>query len=158
MADLSDARLVAAGPSMSVHVSNPDRAATLRDELNTRLVHARAYLRAELPEHLHARGNPRIGDIVVLPNGTGFVGFSSFVERLRVTFRQGQHGWDPRLPAMHGIFLAAGPGIETGVTLPPVEAVDVYPLVAHLLGLTPADGVAGSLAPFRTALQAAPEP
>ncbi len=158
MADLSDARLVAAGPAMSVHVSNPDRAATLRDELNTRLVHARAYLRAELPEHLHARGNPRIGDIVVLPNGTGFVGFSSFVERLRVTFRQGQHGWDPRLPAMHGIFLAAGPGIETGVTLPPVEAVDVYPLVAHLLGLTPADGVAGSLAPFRTALQAAPEP
>ena len=158
MADLSDARLVAAGPSMSVHVGNPDRAATLRDELNTRLVHARAYLREELPEHLHARGNPRIGDIVVLPNGMGFVGFSSFVERLRVTFRQGQHGWDPRLPAMHGIFLAAGPGIETGVTLPPVEAVDVYPLVAHLLGLTPADGVAGSLAPFRTALQAAPEP
>ena len=158
MADLDDTRLVAAGPSMSVHVGDPERAAALRDELNTRLIHARAYLREELPEHLHARGSPRIGDIVVIPNGLGFVGFSSFVERLRVTFRQGQHGWDPRLPAMHGIFLAAGPGIAAGVTLPAVEAVDVYPLIAHLLGLTPADGVAGSAAPFRPALQDPPPP
>ena len=157
MADLDDTRLAPAGPSMSVHVGDPGRAATLRDELNTRLIHARAYLREELPEHLHARGNPRMGDIVVIPNGMGFVGSSSFVERLRATFRQGQHGWDPRLPAMHGIFLAAGPGIAAGVTLPPVEAVDVYPLIAHLLGLTPAEGVAGSVEPFRPALQAATE-
>ena len=35
----------------------------------------------------------------------------------------GTHGWDPTLPEMHGIFLAAGPGIAAGVTLPTVDGV-----------------------------------
>ena len=152
VADLSGVRLVAAGPAMSVHVGEPARSRALRDELNAGLPHARAYLRAEIPARLHVRGSPRIGDILVIPEGRGLVGFRRVVERVRLLLRPGMHGWDPHLPAMHGIFLAAGPGIEAGVTLPPVEAVDVYPLVSHLLGLTPHPDVAGDLAPFATAL------
>ena len=122
-----------AGPALSLHVGDPVRARALRDRLNARLVHARAYLREELPDHLHASGNPRLGDLLVVPTGLGMV-------QLAADNRPpaGMHGWDPTLPEMHGIFLAAGPGIAAGVTLPAVEAVDVYPLVAHLLGLTAA--------------------
>ena len=68
----------------------------------------------------------------------------------------GMHGWDPTLPEMHGILLAAGPGIAAGVALPAVDAVDVYPLVAHLLGLTPNPEIAGSLAAFGAAIELAP--
>ena len=46
---------------------------------------------------------------------------------------------------MHGIFLAAGPGIVPGTRLTAVESVDVYPLLVHLLGLTPPADVDGSL-------------
>ena len=152
VAGLGNARLVAAGPSISVHVGDADRGIALRDDLNARLAHARAYRREELPPHLHARGNARIGDIVVMPEGTGMVRLSGIYAP-----PAGMHGWDPTLPAMHGIFLAAGPGIEEGVTLPPVEAVGVYPLVAHLLGLTPSPGIAGDLAPFAPALRSSPE-
>ena len=152
VADLRGVRLVAAGPAMSVHVGEPARSRALRDELNAGLTHARAYLREEIPTRLHVRGSPRIGDILVIPDGLGLVGFRRVVERVRLLLRPGMHGWDPRLPEMHGIFLAAGPGIESGVTLPPIEAVDVYPLVAHLLGLTPHAAVAGNLAPFAAAL------
>ncbi len=152
VADLGGVRLVAAGPAMSVHVGEPARSRALRDELNAGLTHARAYLREDIPARLRVRGSPRIGDILVIPEGLGLVGFRRVVERVRQLLRPGMHGWDPQLPAMHGIFLAAGPGIEAGVTLPPVEAVDVYPLVAHLLGLTPHLDVAGDLAPFATAL------
>ncbi len=152
VADLGGVRLVAAGPAMSVHVGEPARSRALRDELNAGLTHARAYLREEIPARLHVRGSPRIGDILVIPEGLGLVGFRRAVERVRVLLRPGMHGWDPHLPAMHGIFLAAGPGIEAGVTLPLVAAVDVYPLVAHLLGLTPHPDVAGDLAPFARAL------
>ena len=152
VADLRGVRLVAAGPAMSVHVGEPARSRALRAALNAGLTHARAYLREEIPARLHVRGTPRIGDILVIPDGLGLVGFRCVVERVRLLLRPGMHGWDPHLPEMHGIFLAAGPGIGAGVTLPPVEAVDVYPLVAHLLGLTPHPAVAGDLAPFAAAL------
>ena len=151
VAGLGNARLVAAGPSISVHVGDADRGTALRDELNARLAHARAYLREELPPHLHARGNARIGDIVVMPEGTGMVLLGDDYAP-----PAGMHGWDPALPAMHGVFLAAGPGIQAGITLPPVEAVGIYPLVAHLLGLTPSPDIAGDLAPFAAALRSPP--
>ena len=70
----------------------------------------------------------------------------------------GMHGWDPTLPEMHGIFLASGPGIAAGVTLPAVDAVDVYPLLTHLLGLTPNPEVAGDLEAFAPALETALAP
>ena len=149
--ELSGVRVVEAGPSVSLHVGDRDRAGDLRDRLNARLVHARAYLREELPEHLHARRSARLGDLLVMPSGLGMV-------HLGPDYRPpaGMHGWDPTLPEMHGIFLAAGPGIAAGVALPAVDAVDVYPLVAHLLGLTPNPEIAGSLAAFGTALEPAP--
>jgi alkaline phosphatase D len=36
---------------------------------------------------------------------------------------------------MKAIFYAAGPDIRSGVTVAPFENVDVYPLVAKILGL-----------------------
>ena len=148
VAELAGVRIVEAGPSLSLHVGDAARARALRDRLNARLAHARAYLREELPEHLHARGNPRLGDLLVMPTGLGMV-------QLAPDNRPpaGMHGWDPTLPEMYGIFFAAGPGIAAGVTLPAVNAVDVYPLLAHLLGLAPPPDVAGDLAAFAPALE-----
>ena len=153
VADLSDARLVGAGPSVSLHVDDPERARDLRDRLNARLVHARAYLREELPDHLHASGNARLGDLLVMPTGFGMVHFDPDDSP-----PPGMHGWDPTLPEMHGIFLATGPGIAAGTTLPAVDAVDVYPLLTHLLGLTPNPRVAGNLEAFAPALETALAP
>lgn len=149
-ADLAGVRLVQAGPAVSLHLGGAGGARALHDRLNARLEHARAYLREELPAHLHARGNPRLGDVVVLPDGLGMVLLPG--DRPPA----GMHGWDPTLPEMRGIFLAAGPGIAAGVALPAVDAVDVYPLLCHLLGLTPNPEAAGSLAAFAPALREAP--
>ena len=153
VAELAGVRIVAAGPALGLHVGDPERARALRDRLNARLAHARAYLREELPEHLHAGGNPRLGDVLVMPTGLGMV-------QLAPDNRPpaGMHGWDPTLPEMHGIFLAAGPGIAAGAALPTINAVDVYPLLAHLLGLTPPPDVAGDLAAFAPALETPPGP
>ncbi len=47
-------------------------------------------------------------------------------------------GFDPHLvPEMKGIFFAAGPDIVEGRTVAPFESVNLYPWLAHLLGLTP---------------------
>ena len=64
----------------------------------------------------------------------------------------GEHGWDPTLPSMHGVFVAAGPGIRRGVALSAVRSIDIYPLLTHLLDLTPHPEVAGNLASLAPAL------
>ena len=48
----------------------------------------------------------------------------------------GQHGYDARaMPSMKAIFYAAGPDIRAGATIAPFENIDIYPLIAKILGL-----------------------
>ena len=51
--------------------------------------------------------------------------------------RKGGHGYDNRLPTMKPIFYARGPNIKRNYTVSPFESVDIYPLVAALLGIEP---------------------
>jgi hypothetical protein len=46
----------------------------------------------------------------------------------------------PRTPTCMASFVATGPGIKQGATIPAFENIHIYPLLAELLGLTiPAD-------------------
>ena len=48
------------------------------------------------------------------------------------------HGYDPRtMKSMRALFLAVGPDIRPGSKLEPFENVNIYPLLANLLGLDP---------------------
>ena len=64
---------------------------------------------------------------------------------------RGSHGYDPALPSMRAVFIASGPSFREGVVLPPIDNVDVYPLLMRLLGLAPepndgdAEATAGTL-------------
>jgi predicted AlkP superfamily pyrophosphatase or phosphodiesterase len=111
------------------------------EQLQRQLENATVFRRHETPEPWRYRDNPRIGDLVVVAEpgwiirrrgGRGWTG-------------GGMHGWDPFLPAMHGIFMARGPGLREGATVPAFESIHVHPLVAHLLGIDPAPGIDGSI-------------
>ena len=46
------------------------------------------------------------------------------------------HGFDPHImPEMKAIFFAAGPDLVAGKTVAPFENVNLYPWLAHMLGL-----------------------
>ena len=143
--DMSGIAVGDTGPVMNLHVNGgPDRARSVRDALNGRLTHGRAYLRQDVPARMHYRKDPRIGDVVVIMD-EGYMLEEEGRERRPVI---GMHGWDNVLPSMHGVFLAAGPGIRAGTTVDRVEAVDVYPFLAEILRLRPApdlDGRAGRI-------------
>ncbi|WP_305804666.1 ectonucleotide pyrophosphatase/phosphodiesterase [Stenotrophomonas sp. YIM B06876] len=51
---------------------------------------------------------------------------------------RGEHGYDTRHPDMHSLFIAHGPAFKRGAVIAPIDNVDVYPLLAHLLAITPA--------------------
>jgi predicted AlkP superfamily pyrophosphatase or phosphodiesterase len=55
----------------------------------------------------------------------------------------GAHGYDSRLPEMSAVFLAAGPDIRPGITLPVVRNIDVAPTVFSILGVEPGPMVEG---------------
>jgi len=106
----------------------------------------------EFPEAWHYQ-NPRVGDIFVSVKPGNYLTTrrrKAFVLQRGAT--QGQHGYDPRsTPDMRTIFYANGPNIKAGVTVPGFENVDVYPFVAHILGISTLpeiDGDIGSLMPM----------
>jgi predicted AlkP superfamily pyrophosphatase or phosphodiesterase len=50
----------------------------------------------------------------------------------------GMHGYDPRLPSMHGVLVGHGPGLASGARVGRVENIHLYELMCHLLGVEPA--------------------
>ena len=60
----------------------------------------------------------------------------------------GAHGYDPLLPNMSAIFIAAGPDIRPG-RLTRVRNIDITPTIGRLLGVKPSSLVDGSALPVR---------
>ena len=50
-------------------------------------------------------------------------------------WRGGKHGFDNAFEEMGAVFIGFGPAFKKGVVTPPIDIVDVYPLMAHLLSL-----------------------
>ncbi len=98
------------------------------------------YRRKNVPAGLHFNANPREGDPIVIPTGPFAIrahGPPSGKSDHAPT--RGMHGFDPQaMPEMKASFFAAGPDILPGHTVLPFENVNLYPWLAHLLGLTPA--------------------
>jgi hypothetical protein len=131
---------------VNLHLHDASRAPPVRDAINARLRHGRAYLRDDVPERLRYRGDPRMGHIVVIMDEAwSLVPPPRPGSKPRERERWGAHGWDPAFKSMHAIFIAAGPGIPAGRTVPAVRNVDVYPLMTAILGLRPPAGIDGRL-------------
>jgi predicted AlkP superfamily pyrophosphatase or phosphodiesterase len=111
------------------------------------------YRKGELPARWHFNAHPRITPIVlVAADGWTITSRAELARRRARNARWGgAHGYDPELPSMGAVFVAAGAGIARGRTLPPFRNVHVYSLMAHLLGVQPAPN-SGSLDSLRSAL------
>ncbi len=74
--------------------------------------------------------NRRAPDLTIVTRDHGFL---SIVNREPVLFRR------PKVEGTHyptGVFMAAGPGLARGVTLPAMDLVDIAPALLHSLDLT----------------------
>jgi predicted AlkP superfamily pyrophosphatase or phosphodiesterase len=100
---------------------------------------AKAYRAEDLPAryHIDAR-NPRVPPVWILPMEGWQVMRRSLFNVLQAKFDRGQHGYDPGLASMRGIFIANGPAFKSGVELEPFENVHLYNFLCATLGLTPA--------------------
>jgi alkaline phosphatase D len=95
------------------------------------------FRRKDVPANLNYSQNPREGDPVVIATGPYAIrAHAPPAGKPDQPPIPGMHGFDPRkLPDMKATFFAAGPDIAHGRTVAPFENVNLYPWLAHLLGL-----------------------
>lgn len=93
--------------------------------------------KGELPARFAYGTHPRIPPVICVAR-TGW----TLTTRERLVARPpkpgGAHSYDPDEPLMQATFLARGPAFRAGVVLPRFDNVSVYPLLAKLLGVEPA--------------------
>jgi predicted AlkP superfamily pyrophosphatase or phosphodiesterase len=134
-------------PNASI-VPKPGREAYVLRALTNAHPHLRVYRKADLPARLHYSSGDRVAPIIAVADNGWSIGTRSY----GVPPERGAHGYDNLEPDMAAIFIAAGPGLARGRTIPAFTNVHLYPLLAHLLQLTPAR-TSGSLDSLRAALR-----
>ncbi|NOZ03617.1 MAG: alkaline phosphatase family protein [FCB group bacterium] len=105
--------------------------------------HLTIYRKNEIPERLHYKHNYRIKDFLLIAD-EGWVILDSDQSN-RKPPPLGTHGYDNNLWSMHAIFLADGPAFRDGYERTVFENVNVYPLIARILGLKPYPRIDGKL-------------
>ncbi len=138
---------------LRVYVKNPDEVKKTYKELKAgKTADYEVYLDKKLPRYLHfaARDDRygRIGQILLIPKAPKI--FLGKGEKTTV----GKHGYNPAIvPEMKSTFFAWGPAFKTNITINEFENVNVYPLVAHILGLKINEPVDGKLKVLKETLK-----
>ena len=143
--DLAGLEVIAGGAYAWIYQEQPDRerASAIRDAINENWENGRAVLRDEAPAEWQVTDSPRFPEIFVVPDlAHGVVVDREDIDRMD----PGDHGWDPSNKAMHGIFLASGPGLPRGETIGEVSVIEIYALMLEILQIdapAPAPGRGG---------------
>lgn len=131
------ARVVSTGAIASL-IPNPGHEAEVEAALLKKHQHMTCWKKANIPARLHYGHNPRVPPIVC----SAQVGWLIISDETHLLHDGkplwGEHGYDNFAPQMRALFLAHGPAFRHGAVVPEFPNVDVYPLMAHLLGLKPA--------------------
>ena len=107
--------------------------------INGKNPHLSIYKKQDIPERLHYSNNRRIAPIIgVLDNGWSLTSHDYYASH-QSYYSGGTHGYDPEHPDMHAFFLAYGPAFKSGITFPAFGNIQLYNLMAKVLGLEPAE-------------------
>ncbi|MFC4728259.1 ectonucleotide pyrophosphatase/phosphodiesterase [Coralloluteibacterium thermophilus] len=129
--DLDDWEVVTAGQVVGLSPTREDAALPRENP------HLQCWRKEDLPAEWHYGTHPRIPEVIC----QAAIGWKALrrADLLRFGGRVngGEHGFAPEEPAMRALFLAHGPDFARGRVIDPIDNVDVYPVLAELLGLTP---------------------
>ena len=138
--------------------------------LNTPTEKFNFYIRSKIPEYLHYKNSDRVGSIILVAE-EGFA-FEDVLRNFKtldtehkkpadLSNKYGQAGYDNSLESMQSLVILRGPGVERsqpghGKPVNMIEAVDMFPLISHLLGLPEVPKSSGSVNAVRSLLKNPP--
>ncbi|NLA67731.1 MAG: alkaline phosphatase family protein [Gammaproteobacteria bacterium] len=138
MVGMEQARISSIGQVVMIQ-PNPGHEGEVEARLLGRHEHYQCWRRGELPARWHYGTHPRIPAIVCQMDEGWDAVLPRMVEARSRGGMRGSHGYDPALPSMRAVFIASGPAFRRGAEIGPIDNVDVYPLLARLLGIAPVD-------------------
>ncbi len=139
--DSASVNVVTLSPNLSISARDGDDdalAAKLR-----KLPHLTVWKKGEVPARLHYGTSARVTPVIAVTDPGWMIAW----RHGRVFDVLGEHGYDNANPDMRALFLAHGPDFKAGTTMGEFPNVDVYSLLARLLGVVPAAND-GTIAPF----------
>jgi predicted AlkP superfamily pyrophosphatase or phosphodiesterase len=98
--------------------------------------HLRCWKKSAVPKKYHYGHNARIPAIVCVTEDGWMVSTAAAASN-RAHTPLGEHGYDNDDPLMRALFVALGPSFKQHLTLPVFDNINVYALLANLLGVTP---------------------
>jgi alkaline phosphatase D len=93
-----------------------------------------AWQKEDIPEHLHYGSSPRFPGIVVVADSLWSIGKNPDPSG----YSGGAHGYDNAFSDMNTIFYAEGPAFKENYSASPFSNVEVYGIIAEILGFEPA--------------------
>jgi predicted AlkP superfamily pyrophosphatase or phosphodiesterase len=151
LVSLEDARVVTTGQVVGF-TPKPGRETVTEQQLLGKHDHVECWRKQDMPARWRYGTHPRIPPIVCQADeGWLLVKRATYEKGIAKGWQGGgSHGYDPALPSMRAIFIAHGPAFRERMTVPGFDNVDVYPLLARLMGISPADndGDAQTLLPI----------
>lgn len=137
MVTVEEARVTSTGQVIGV-VPNAGFEAQVERKLLGAHAQYDCWRKGEMPARWKFGSHPRVPPIVCQMHlGWDAVPRAGMARREGMT--RGSHGYDPATPEMRAMFIAHGPAFRSGVRLDGFDNVDLYPMLARLLGVTPAD-------------------
>ena len=131
----ADYRFITGGPYAGLEPV-PGHEAALAKALLRPNPHMNCYRKSDLPPALHYGRNPRVPAFICVAQ-IGWLILPEPPKPERPIKPGGTHGYDPVNHEMDALFIATGPALRPGTRLAPFDNVDVYPLLAELIGVTP---------------------
>ena len=97
--------------------------------------HMQCWDKSRVPARFAYGSNPRVPQLLCLADVGWRITTSERAAQRDKPESIGEHGYDNADPRMRALFIAEGPAFQNGIRVPEFPNVDVYPLMAHLLGI-----------------------
>ncbi|WP_272150930.1 ectonucleotide pyrophosphatase/phosphodiesterase [Tenacibaculum aiptasiae] len=141
------------GTIINIHPKNPKKLEEIYTYLTSQKGPFKVYKTADAPHFEYVPKNKNWGTFQVVPNEGYYFTYRKKSKMSKEVYVTGQHGFNPEIKEMHGIFYANGPAFKKGYTTESVKNIHVYPLLCKILGLTPPKDVDGDLEKLKSVLK-----
>lgn len=149
--ELDDLDIYSWGPSFSIR-GNKQTVEGVFQKLKANEQNFVVYKKEDVPDRLNIKNSPRFPDLVAIADAGYMISTRSYADSRESYATGGTHGYDNLEQEMHGLLVLQGPNFKNGVTIPSVENIHIYELIAHILKIKSA-GTNGSVNVFKSVLR-----
>jgi len=143
------------GAIVNIHPKKGVKIATIMQYLKQKENHFKVYKTADTPGFEYTPQNKDWGAIQIIPDNHYYFLSAKRLSKVKKSGKivLGEHGFDPINKDMHGIFYANGPAFKTGLIIPSVKNIHIYPLMCKILNIDIPNNIDGRLSQLKSVLK-----